>query len=76
MAQRSDDAQKSRRVGRLAMGEAECILARDVQPGGWSDVCGGGAECAFFYLVEGLKEVLYRYSHGGEGSEGGNDRRV
>lgn len=49
-------SQKSRRVGRLAMGGAKCILVRDVQPGGWSYVCGGGAECAF-YLVEGLKEV-------------------
>lgn len=36
----------------------------------------GGLNVLFFYLVEGLKEVLYRYSHGGEGSEGGNDRRV
>lgn len=36
-------------------------------------VVGRGAECAFFFffLVEGLKEVLYRYSHGGEGSGGG-----
>lgn len=55
------------------MGEAKCTLARDVQPGGWSYVCGGGGLNVHFliFLVEGLREVLYRYSHGGEGSEEG-----
>lgn len=32
------------------MGEAECILARDVQLGGWSYVCGGGLNCFFLFF--------------------------
>lgn len=75
MAQRSDDPRNQGMLDDWRWAKPSAFWpetsSREVGP-----MCVVGGLNVLFFLVEGLKEVLYRYSHRGEGREGGNDRRV